>query len=71
MNESGAEREKLTITFNQQNPSVEVRSSCNDTLRVFPMALNPSQHVCLTFEDREISVENFTKMALGDAFFPA
>jgi hypothetical protein len=67
----GPEREKITITFNEERSEVVVaRSSNQNEIRTFPLNVNAHGHVCLTFGNREISVEEFTEIALRDAFFP-
>lgn len=66
----GPERERVSITFQEESHTVEVRSSLDEAPTIFRMDLNGAGHVCLMVEKREVPVEEFTEMALRRAFFP-
>jgi hypothetical protein len=68
--ERGRERERLTITFNQEKQQIEVCSSLDGAMKIFPIGVNASDHVCLIYDKREISTEQFAEIALKKAFFP-
>jgi hypothetical protein len=68
--ERGAERDRVNVVFNQDKMAVEVSSPRNGTPRVFPINLNSHGHACLMDGAKEISVEEFTELALRAALFP-
>ena len=67
--EKGPERERMTITFNQEKLVIEVNSSAGSA-KVFSIALNAAGNACLMDGNKEVSVEKFTELALHDALFP-
>lgn len=68
--ERGAERDRVNIVFNQDKLTVEVSSRANGTPRVFPISVNAHGYACLMDGAKEVSVEEFTDLALRSALFP-
>ncbi len=66
----GAERERVTITFDETAHAIVVQSSLQDEPRVFPIDLDSGGKACLMQDGKPISIKQFIKSALEDAFFP-
>lgn len=64
------ERERVTLTFNQDNAMIEAHFSRDDSTQVFPMAVDLNQRVYILQGKSEVSPDSLVEILLRDVFFP-